>query len=135
MLSVNAHLFESCCSKAINTQHKSSSSYEGSRHKQNMPMKLRNCAQDESDHRKPYKALYQCQISQTTATFIPIYMIHLNPIGSIKPPFLKHSMNNANANPPHAPMKYLAACQKKMAIPPPIIPAIAEASTNKPRSV
>ena len=65
----------------------------------------------------------------------PIYMIHLNPTGSIKPPFLKHSMNSANANPPHAPIKYLAAFQKKTAIAPPIIPAIVEASTNKPRSV
>ena len=53
----------------------------------------------------------------------------------IRPPFWKHWIQRAKAKPPHAPIAYLAPFQKKIAIPPPAIPAMVEARTNIPRRV
>jgi len=54
------------------------------------------------------------------------------PTGVMRPPFLKHCIQSPNANPPHAPIKYLVAFQKKTENAPPMIPAMEQAKTNMP---
>lgn len=66
---------------------------------------------------------------------VPMYMIHLNAIGWMRPPLWKHWIHKAKARPPHAPMKNLVAFQKKIESPPPTTPATVQDSTNMPRMV
>ena len=53
----------------------------------------------------------------------------------MRPPVLKHWIQNPNARPPHAPIKYFVAFQKKIAMPPPAMPATTHARTNSPRKL
>jgi hypothetical protein len=53
----------------------------------------------------------------------------------MRPPDWKDCIQRAKAKPPHAPMAYLEPFQKKIAIPPPAMPAMVEARTNIPRRV
>ena len=62
-----------------------------------------------------------------------MYIIHLSPMGRMTPPSRKHWIQSPNAKPPQPPMKYFACCQKKIATPPPAIPAMEHAKTKTPR--
>jgi hypothetical protein len=60
-----------------------------------------------------------------------MYMIHLYPIGWMRPPVLRDWINKPKTKPPQLPMKYLVPFQKKIEMP----PATTHESRYKPRRV
>ncbi len=98
-------------------------------------MELRDGAQDEANDgdgcgNTPHAhGRLAVSTMDTDVKVVPMYIIQRNPSGPMSPPSRKHCNHKAKANPPHAPMKYLAAFQKKMAMPPPATPATPEERT------